>query len=90
MAANKIISESAPVLIILGNSAFFPSRGFFSSGRTLATHIYFLQSESLLSHEIIESLTYQTAFLTLLLIFFTNLVILKLAKKRRENKKYNE
>lgn len=90
LAANKIISESAPVLIILGNSAFFPSRGFFSSGRTLATHIYFLQSESLLSHEIIESLTYQTAFLTLLLIFFTNLVILKLAKKRRENKKYNE
>lgn len=73
LSINKIISESAPLVLTMGTNPIFPRRGIFSSGRSLSTHIYLLQNENLSQNT--EAITYQTAFLTLLFIFGLNAII---------------
>ncbi len=73
LSINKVISESAPLVLTMGTSVAFPNRGIFSAGRSLSTHIYLLQNENLSSNT--EAITYQTAFLTLSFIFILNAFI---------------
>ena len=73
LSINKIIAESAPLVLTMGTNPIFPRRGIFSSGRSLSTHIYLLQNENLSAN--MEAISYQTAFLTLLFIFALNTIV---------------
>ncbi len=83
-ATNRIISEVSPYIIILGGGTKFPHRGFLSTGRTLSTQMYYLQSESpaSMSTSDIDNLTYQTALITLFVIFIINLFIEQMNNKK--------
>ena len=84
LAVNKVISESAPIILTMGTTVAFPQRGIFSSGRSLSTHIYLLQNENL--SVATEAITYQTALITFLFIFILNLVIYTLNTKKTKKR----
>lgn len=85
---NKIISESSPILLTMGSAIVFPERGALSEGRTFATHIYLIQSESLTQSP--EQIVYQTAFITLFLLLIFNITVYWLQKKQQYNKNSDE
>lgn len=82
---NKTISESSPILITMGSTVMFPKRAIFSGGRTLSTHMYLLQADTLTSN--VEGLAYQTALITLILLFILNFLIrLFSLRQKKQNK----
>lgn len=79
LGINKIISESSPLLIVMGNSTFdSPKRGIFSDTRTLSTHIALLNSESPLNLVETENVIYQTALVIFVFIIILNIIVNRL------------
>lgn len=78
LTMGRIIGESAPVYLTLGATLQFPDKGFLSSGQTLTTHILFLNKDSPLPNKI--NLMYETAFITVALIFLLNFLAKYFAK----------
>lgn len=66
LAIGRIIGESAALIYTLGSSTNLPS-SIFSSGRTLAVHMYVLANEGFHVNE-----AYATAVVLLLLVLFLN------------------
>lgn len=79
MAINRVIAESAPILITMGTSVLFPKQGVLSSGRTLSSHVYLVGMNSVTNS---EGIVYQTAFLTLLFLMLLNLFVYFFQQKR--------
>ncbi|MGL5268414.1 MAG: phosphate ABC transporter permease subunit PstC [Spiroplasma sp.] len=79
LTMGRIIGESAPIYLTLGSTLQFPNKGFLSSGQTLTTHIIFLNKDSPLSNKI--NLMYETAFITIVLIYLLNFSAKYFAKK---------
>ena len=73
LAINRVIAESAPILITMGTSVLLPKRGVFSSGRTLSSHMYLVGMESVATNA--EGIVYQTAFLTFIFLFILNIIV---------------
>lgn len=83
LTMGRIIGESAPVYLTLGSTLQFPNKGFLSSGQTLTTHIIFLNKDSPLPNKI--NLMYETAFITIVLIYLLNFLAKHFAKKANNN-----
>lgn len=83
LTMGRIIGESAPVYLTLGSTLQFPNKGFLSSGQTLTTHIIFLNKDSPLPNKI--NLMYETAFITILLIYLLNFLAKHFANKTNKN-----
>lgn len=66
LATGRIIGESAALIYTLGSSTNLPSN-LFSSGRTLAVHMYVLSNEGFHVNE-----AYATAVVLLVLVLFLN------------------
>lgn len=71
LAINRIIAESAPIIVTMGTSVLLPEQAVFSGGRTLSSHMYLVAMESVKVDA--QGIVYQTAFLTLCLIFVLNI-----------------
>lgn len=84
LTMGRIIGESAPVYLTLGSTLQFPNKGFLSSGQTLTTHIIFLNKDSPLPNKI--NLMYETAFVTIVLIYLLNFLAKHFAKNAENNK----
>lgn len=70
LSMGRIIGESAPVYLTLGSTVDFPNKGFLSSGQTLTTHILLINKESNDNNKL--GMMYQTALITVILIFILN------------------
>lgn len=70
LSMGRIIGESAPVYLTLGSTVNFPNKGFLSSGQTLTTHILLINKESTDANKL--GMMYQTALITVALIFILN------------------
>lgn len=70
LSMGRIIGESAPVYLTLGSTVSFPNKGFLSSGETLTTHILLINKESNDPNKL--GMMYQTALITVILIFILN------------------
>lgn len=70
LSMGRIIGESAPVYLTLGSTIGFPDKGFLSSGQTLTTHILLINKESNDHNKL--GMMYQTALITVALIFVLN------------------
>lgn len=70
LSMGRIIGESAPVYLTLGSTVAFPNKGFLSSGQTLTTHILLINKESNDTNKL--GMMYQTALITVILIFILN------------------
>ncbi len=79
LAVGRIVGESAALIYTAGTVAAIPD-GLFSSGRTLAVHMYSLSREGLYVGE-----AYATAVVLLVLVVGINLLSTKIAKKISEN-----
>ncbi|MEG0873828.1 MAG: phosphate ABC transporter permease PstA [Clostridiales bacterium] len=75
LAVGRIVGETAALIYTAGTVAQLP-QGVFSSGRTLAIHMYTLSSEGLHTNE-----AYATAVVLLLLVLIINTVSAMIAKK---------
>lgn len=78
LTMGRIVGESAPVYLTLGSTLQFPNKGFLSSGQTLTTHIIFLNKDSPLPNKV--NLMYETAFITIVLIYLLNFLAKHFAK----------
>ncbi|MBE4703796.1 phosphate ABC transporter permease subunit PstC [Spiroplasma platyhelix] len=83
LTMGRIIGESAPVYLTLGSTLQFPDKGFLSSGQTLTTHIIFLNKDSPLPNKI--NLMYETAFITIVLIYLLNFLAKHFANNAKNN-----
>lgn len=83
LTMGRIIGESAPVYLTLGSTLQFPNKGFLSSGQTLTTHIIFLNKDSPLPNKI--NLMYETAFITIVLIYLLNFLAKHFANSSKNN-----
>ncbi|WP_338977677.1 phosphate ABC transporter permease PstA [Spiroplasma endosymbiont of Panzeria rudis] len=72
LSMGRIIGESAPVYLTLGSTVAFPNKGFLSSGQTLTTHILLVNKESNDPNKL--GMMYQTALITVILIFILNFI----------------
>ncbi|WP_342276821.1 phosphate ABC transporter permease PstA [Spiroplasma endosymbiont of Nebria brevicollis] len=70
LSMGRIVGESAPVYLTLGSTVGFPDKGFLSSGQTLTTHILLINKESNDPNKL--GMMYQTALITVALIFILN------------------
>lgn len=70
LSMGRIVGESAPVYLTLGSTVGFPDKGFLSSGQTLTTHILLINKESNDPNKL--GMMYQTALITVILIFILN------------------
>lgn len=75
LATGRIIGESAALIYTLGSSTNLPSN-LFSSGRTLAVHMYVLSNEGFHVNE-----AYATAVVLLVLVLFLNGVSTFISRK---------
>ncbi len=75
LAIGRIVGETAALIYTAGTVAKLPE-GIFSSGRTLAIHMYTLSSEGLHTNE-----AYATAVVLLLLVLVINTVSAMIAKR---------
>ena len=82
LTVNRIIAESAPVLVTMGATVVFPHRGIFSGGRTLSSHIYLVGMEGTSVYS--QGIVYQTAFLVLMLLFLLNLCVYFFQKQQKK------
>ena len=83
LTMGRIIGESAPIYLTLGFTLQPPTKGFLSSGQTLTTHILFLNKDSPTANKF--NLMYQTAFITLILIYLLNFTAKHYTKKYKNS-----
>ena len=69
---SRIISETAPVIFVLGSSFYIP-QNFFSQGSTISTAIYLLLTTS--TDPYAHNFVYSLSFLTIFILFIINLLI---------------
>ena len=75
LAVGRVIGETAALIYTAGTVADFP-KGIFSSGRSLAVHMYELSREGLHTGE-----AYATAVILILVVLIINWISNKLANK---------
>ena len=81
LSIGRIIGETAALIFTLGTASKIPD-SIFSSGRTLALHMYMLSSEG---HNVDKS--YATGVVLLIIVLLINYISTKLSKRvvREEN-----
>ena len=75
MAVGRIVGETAALIYTAGTVAELPE-GLFSSGRTLAVHMYALSSEGLYTNQ-----AYATAVVLLVLVLGINTLSAYLSRR---------
>lgn len=78
LAVGRVVGETAALIYTAGTVADFP-KGVFSSGRTLAVHMYELSREGLHTGE-----AYATSVILIVLVLFINWISNKFANKIRK------
>ena len=79
LAVGRIVGETAALIYTAGTATELPS-GLFSSGRTLAVHMYCLSSEGLHTDQ-----AYATAVVLLLIVLAMNTISALIARKLTKN-----
>lgn len=76
LAIGRMVGETAALIYTAGNVAELPKSGIFSSGRTLAMHMYSLSKEGLYTDQ-----AYATAVVLLVVVVLINMLSNVVAKK---------
>ena len=76
LATGRIAGETAALIYTAGTVATLPSNGLFSSGRTLAVHMYVLSQEGLHTDQ-----AFATAVVLMVMVLLINILSSAVAKK---------